>query len=127
MKKLGKRIAAVSAAMVVAVSMMSIGAGAVTDVESGKLSDYTVKGSSTVTATTGSSSTITSANTTATVTGTYSYVNTSTGKTSRSNGYMYSASVSFDAPSGCRSVKETGSHSVSYSSQKWTASTSATY
>ncbi|MCD8095963.1 MAG: hypothetical protein LUE12_07545 [Ruminococcus sp.] len=123
-----KRIVAIGAAMMMAVSMTNFGVSANT--KTGTLSGYSVKGTSKVTATTGSSSTSTSANTTARVTGTYSYVNTSTlktGQVSKSNGYMYSASVSFSAPSGCRSVKEKATHSVTYSSQSWSASTSATY
>lgn len=129
--KLRKRFAAMGAAMVMAVSMMSVGANAAHYQErTGSLSGATVKGSSSVTSITGASSTSIAANVVASVTGTYSWVNTSTlatGTTTQSKGYMYSATVNFNAPSGCRSVREVGSHSVSYSGQSWSASTTAIY
>ncbi len=125
-----KKIISVGLAVVMLMNIGPTAAISKSDTRSGELDSHYVKGVSNITSTTGSSETSTSCNAAANVSSTYSYVNISTlatGKITKSNGYMYSASVSFKAPSGCRSVKIVGSHSVRYSSQNWSATTSVVY
>lgn len=96
----------------------------------GAINGYATKGSSSISKTSASASTSYGTNGSVIVSATYSYVNTdtlATGTSSKNNGGYRSCSVSFSAPSNCRSVKITSSHSVSAYSQKWTANTSATY
>lgn len=96
----------------------------------GAVNGYTTKGSSSISKTGASASTSYASTGSVTVSSTYSYVNTNTlatGTSSKNNGYYNSCSVSFSAPSNCRSVKVTSSHKVAVSGQTWTASTSAIY
>lgn len=96
----------------------------------GAINDYTTRGSSSISKTGASASTSYASTGTVSVSSTYSYVNTetlATGTSSKSNGYYSSCSVSFWAPSNCRSVKITSSHRVSAYDQVWTANTSNTY
>ena len=64
------------------------------------------------------------------ITGTYYYVNTSTmetGSKTSGNGGLAASSVSFSAPTKCRSVKVSGNHRVTFGAQSWSASTEAIY
>ena len=116
------------AAGIIAVTGMVVNASA--DTKTGYLNGAFVSGSSNISSTTGSSSTNIEANTAVSVSGTYTWVNVynlSTSTSTKNKTYMYTASVSFTAPTNCRSVREVGSHSVSYSGQSWSASTEAIY
>ncbi|MBD5539727.1 MAG: hypothetical protein HDR00_00750 [Lachnospiraceae bacterium] len=98
--------------------------------EEGAINGYDIKASSSIKATSASASTTFGSTGSVVVSSTYSYVNTetlATGTSSKNNGYYSSCSVSFSAPSNCRSVKITSTHTVSAYGQTWTASTSATY
>ncbi len=108
---------------------MSISAYAATSATGG-INDYITRGSSSISATGASASTSYQSTGSVTVSSTYSYVNTDTletGTSTKNNGHYSSCSVSFSAPSNCRSVKVTSSHSVTAYDQTWTTNTSATY
>lgn len=109
---------------------ISVLAATTTDTARGAIKDYATKGSSSIYSTSASASTLFGSTGTITVLSTYSYVNTNTlvtGTSSKNNGYYSSCSVSFSAPSNCRSVKITSSHRVAAYGQTWTANTSAIY
>lgn len=64
------------------------------------------------------------------ITGTYYYVNTmtmETGSKTSGNGGQGLSSVSFSAPTNCRSVKVNGSHRVTFGAQYWGVSTEVVY
>lgn len=64
------------------------------------------------------------------VTGTYYYLNYETLLTydiPAANGGQHYASISFTAPTNCRSVKVRGSHTINYGAQNWEVRTEARY
>lgn len=125
MKTLKKSILALGLALGVMASM-----GASAFAASGSINGYYTSGNSYIYSTSGSASTSFGDYGSVAVNSTYSYVNTktlATGTQSRNNGHYKSTSVSFSAPSNCRSVAISSSHSVSAYSQTWTASTSKVY
>ena len=64
------------------------------------------------------------------VSATYSYIDVNTlqtGTSSSSRGYYSNSSVSFNAPTNCRSVNIKGSHEAVSGNQKWSAKTDAVY
>lgn len=109
---------------------LTLGMGISVFAATGAINGYTTRGSSSISRTGASASTSYASTGSVTVSSTYSYVNTNTlatGTSSKNNGYYNSCSVSFSAPSNCRSVKVSSSHRVAAYGQTWTASTSATY
>lgn len=96
----------------------------------GAINGYETSASSSISSTSASAKTSYEASGSVTVSSTYSYVNTNTlvtGTSTKNNGHYTSCSVNFSAPSNCRSVKISSSHSVSAYGQNWTTSTSGIY
>ena len=114
-------------AIMMIASVTAIGASAKSDTVTATFPGYTNTGTSTVTYSTGSSSTnTTKPYATAVVQGKYIYINISTAvRTTKTanNGALYSASVSFTAPSGNRSYSESATHTVG----AWSQPTSVIY
>lgn len=99
-------------------------------IETGELAGAYVSGESQISSTGASCTTSVGANAVAQVSGTYYYLNIKTmtdGSKSSANGGLHVATVSFTAPTDCRSVSVFGNHSVTYSGQNWSTSTDAVY
>lgn len=122
------------AMMLSIVMIMSVGNIAQADTKSGSLSGHAVTGSSSINSSGASASTGMGISPTAgasvSVAATYSYVNVmtlATGSSNNGSGGTNACSVSFYAPTNCRSVQISASHSAYYDSQSWSASTYEIY
>lgn len=100
------------------------------EMESAILGGVSVSAQSKISASGASCSTSAGGTAVVSVSGTYYYVNVDSmeiDSASSANGGQHGKEVSFSAPTGCRSVKVQGSHSVVCGNQRWSASTSAIY
>jgi len=127
MKKIKKLSALIIAGILVFASSLGI---AFADTKRGQLNGHDVIGHSSVTQTSGIAYTDMLWSGSVSVNATYAYVNINTLETAtqtKSAGGQSNCSVSFSAPSSCRSVYISASHWASLSGQTWSASTYDAY
>lgn len=96
----------------------------------GNLSGNTVVGSCSISSTSGYAYTSIAVDCAVTVSASYGYVNIQTlqtGTYSGGKGDKRDCSLSYSAPSSCRSVYINAYHTAYYNGQSWSASTSSTY
>ena len=128
-RKIGKKALTAMLSLTLILGMSGITVFAASS-QTGAINGYTTRGASSISSSGASATTSYGSSGSVSVSATYSYVNIktlATGKMSKTNGYYNNCSVSFSAPSNCRSVGISSSHRVAASGQIWTAKTSATY
>ena len=129
--KIKKIIAGMLAiAFVVCTSGVTAKAASLKDEQKGKIGDWSVWATTSITPTGATCITGFTGTGATSVTGTYYYVNFRTvevGVKTLGTGGRYGVSVSFSAPTDCRSVRVNGSHRVSCGAQYWGATTEAIY